>query len=229
VKSKENETVGLIAAAGRAERLSTIGNNTIKEMIEYKGKPIICNCIDSLVEAQVSSIIIVVRLGKEILVEFIKNRYPNTKIKFVYQSGKIGNLIDAIKAAYDEIKHKNVFFRLGDTYVSPNPFIKIDNNRDKSVTLYCFHYNFNPQNSAHSNYGTIDMKNNFVIDKPNKYISNICWGAISWEEEFTEKTMSETDFTDVINKFNFNYFENISKFIDIGNELVKKYLSRNST
>jgi len=229
LKSKENEKVGLIAAAGMSVRLSNIGNNTIKEMIEYKGKPIICNCIDSLVKAQVASIIIVVRLGKEILVEFIKKRYPNIKIKFVYQSGEIGNLIDAIKVAYNEIKNKEVFFRLGDTYISPNPFIKTDNNRDKSVTLYCFHYNFNPQNNVHSNYGTIDIKNNIVIDKPHKYISNICWGAISWKEEFTEKIVSETDFTDVINKSNFNYFENISKFIDIGNELVKKYLSRNST
>ncbi len=217
----ENEKVGLIAAAGMAERLSTIGNNTIKEMIEYKDNPIICNCIDSLVKAQVASIIIVVRLGKEILIKFIKKRYPNTKIKFVYQSGKIGNLIDAIKVAYNEIKHKEVFFRLGDTYITPNPFVSPTGDTS-ALTLYCFTCKYD----SFSNYGVIDLDKNILIDKPKEYVSNTCWGALTWKPEFTEILKFEEDLTEAINKLKFNYTVNINSFVDIGNELTKAYLSQ---
>ncbi len=224
MKSIEYETVGLIAAAGISKRLSNIGNNTIKEMIDYECNPIICNCIESLFEAQVSCIIIVVRLGKEELVDFIKSRYPNTKIKFVYQSGKIGNLIDAIKAAYDEIKHKEVLFRLGDTYITPNPFVSTYTGNFE-LTLGCFHSNFDSTHDSYSNYAVIDLEKNIVMDKPNKFVSNVCWGALSWKSGFTEKLMLENDLTEAINKSKFNYKINIIKFVDVGNELVKKYLS----
>jgi len=221
LKFKENETVGLVVAAGMAERLGDIGNDNIKEMIEYKNNPIICNCIDSLLESKVTSLVIVVREGKEILVDFVKNRYPNTKIKFVYQSGKIGNLIDALKAAYEEIKHKKVLFRLGDTYLTPNPFVSTESDTYE-VTLSCFDCRFD----SFSNYGVINLDENILIDKPKEYVSNICWGAISWKAGFTEKLKNETDLTQAINKSKFNYNVNINKFVDIGNELVKRHLSQ---
>jgi len=224
LKNKEIEKIGLIAAAGMSERLSNIGNNSIKEMIEYKSNPIICNCIDGLLESKVSSIIIVVRKGKEELVEYINNKYPNTTIKFVYQSGKIGNLIDAVKVAYEEIKNKDVLFRLGDTYITPNPFVNIQS-ATYELTLCCFHSNFDSKNDSFSNYAVINLDKNIVVEKPKEYVSNICWGAISWKREFTEKLVFKDDLTHAINSSNFNYNINIDEFVDIGNELVKKHLS----
>ena len=102
----ENDKIGLIVAAGMARRLKQIGNNGIKEMIEYDNTPIICNSIEQLIDVNVKKIVIVVRLGKEDLINFIKKRYSNINIKFIFQTGYIGNLIDAINASYNELNFR---------------------------------------------------------------------------------------------------------------------------
>ena len=215
----ENNKIGLIAAAGMARRLKQIGNNSIKEMIEYNNTPIICNSIEQLVDANVKKIVIVVRSGKEDLINFIKKRYSNMNIKFIFQTGNIGNLIDAINASYNEIKNNEVLFRLGDTFITPNPFMDYKISKHKEIKLFCF----SVTDDSYKNYGVIDIENNKVVDKPNIFISNICWGALIWKPKFTEKLKSQKDFTQALNNFNIEYSVSISNYIDIGTELMEEY------
>jgi dTDP-glucose pyrophosphorylase len=214
-----NNKVGLITAAGMARRLKKIGNNNTKEMVEYNNIPIICNSIEHLIEVNVIKIVIVVRSEKEDLIKFIKEKYSEINIKFIYQVGYIGNLIDAINISYNELKNNEVLFRLGDTFITPNPFINNEIDKNKKVKLCCF----NVKDDSYKNYGVIDIKNNIVVDKPDKYISNICWGALLWKPEFTEKLKFENDFTKAINNFNFEYNINITTYVDIGTKLMKDY------
>lgn len=208
--------IGLIPAAGMARRLAKIGITEIKELILYMGKPIICYAIDDLVKANVDTIIVIIRKGKEPLVDFIKRKYSEENIKFIYQTGYIGNVIDAINSAEKEIEGKRVLFRLGDTYIKPNPFLKSEKN-SADITLLCFI----SSKKECKLYGVIDEDKKQVIDKPKNYISNICWGALEWSPKFYKFIKNENDFTKAINKSSFTWTINIDEYVDIGTEILE--------
>ena len=220
LKTVIEKKVGLIVAAGMSRRLKEIGNHEVKEMIVSKNKPIIDNSINSLLQAKVSKIIIVIRTGKESLIEYIKRKYSHENIHFIYQEGEIGNLIDAIKTSYLHVRGYNVLFRMADTFIEPNPFVQKNIQNKTSLNLFCFY----EDNEAH-NYGSIDINTHQVVDKSKKFVSNICWGALSWDKNFTEKLIGYEELTQVINSVSFNYEINIQSFIDIGNELAKNTIN----
>ncbi len=217
--------VGLVPAAGKARRLNI---PYPKELLEFRGKAIIEYSIDNLLKVGIHEIVIVIRKGKEILRDYLFYKYANVDVdfKFAYQTGYIGNLIDAVQASYQFISGKQVYFCLADTYVFPSPFIEIQVNTE--LCLLCF----TARDSEWKNFGVVDIVNEKVIDKPDKFISNLCWGSLIWESTFSEKLIKISEMTNAINSTNFSILETISEYQDLGlrNEAYKpvSYLWRRS-
>lgn len=201
--------IGLVPAAGKARRL---GISRPKELLHYRGKPIIEYNVDHLVAAGVDQIVVVIREGKEVIRNHLLRQYPQATFNFVYQRGKIGNLIDAIKASYEQVQGHQVCFAFADTYVQPNPFLHTDENE---LTLLCFR----SSGSQWQHFGVVDPQQIQVVDKPRQFISHICWGALAWQPPFLERLMASDDLTAVMNQTRFAYRMAINEYRDIG---VKK-------
>ncbi|MEM8504398.1 MAG: sugar phosphate nucleotidyltransferase [Cyanobacteria bacterium P01_D01_bin.1] len=207
--------VGLIPAAGKARRLKRVGYTDIKELECYAGVPVINNAIENLLSSGIEKLVIVVREGKQDLVDHINRAYGDENIVFSFQDGPIGNLRDAICAAKSQIDNSKVLMQLGDTALKPLPFLTLPSS-DKTLLLHCFR---TTQKEA-SLYGTIDTQNKQVIDKPTKPSSTLCWGAITWPADFTNHLQKYDQLTDALNSYSFEYKENISEYIDIGTEIL---------
>ncbi len=207
--------IGLIPAAGMARRL---GISTPKELIHYQGRPIIDYSIDNLIAANVDRIVIVIRQGKEAIRDHVEKKYAQFLFEFVYQTGEIGRLIDAIKASYQSIRDHDVYFCMADTRISPNPF-QVD--PKKELTLLCFR----APADEWKHFGVVDLEEQRVVDKPISYVSNICWGALVWQPKFTERIMEINDLTDVINQADWDFKINIDQYKDIGIKSISKAAS----
>ncbi|MEZ4681127.1 MAG: NTP transferase domain-containing protein [Caldilineaceae bacterium] len=114
------KVIGLVPAAGMARRLAI---ETPKELIMVNNKAVIEYSIDHLIAANVDEVIVIIRVGKEAIKTHLVQKYPHLTLRFVYQSGSIGNLIDAIQAAYQAIRGHTVYFCMADVMMSPNPFL----------------------------------------------------------------------------------------------------------
>lgn len=198
--------IGLIPAAGLATRL---GITTPKELIHYQGQAIIDYSIDHLIDARVDRIVIVIRQGKEAIQEHVTHKYHDFPFQFVYQDGKIGRLIDAIKASYSAISQHQVYFCMADTRITPNPFLL---NPTHELTLLCFQ----APGETWQHFGVIDPQNHQIIDKPSAYISSICWGALIWQPAFTERLMAQHDLTQAMNDAHWEHQICIESYKDIG-------------
>lgn len=199
-------TIGLIPAAGMARRLNI---DTPKELIIVDNKAVIEYGIDQLAAAGIEQIVIVIRRGKEAIKTHVEEKYPHLSVQFIYQSGTIGNLIHAIQAAYPTIRNQTVYFCMADVVMSPNPFCILP--RDE-LSLLCQ----TVSGDQWRHLGVIEPVHHQIVDKPNHYISNICWGALIWRSSFTEKVMLATDLTSAMNSSTWSYFVNIERYVDIG-------------
>ncbi|MBK8988704.1 MAG: NTP transferase domain-containing protein [Chloroflexi bacterium] len=198
--------VGLIPAAGLASRL---GITTPKELLLYQGQAIIDYSIDHLIAARVNQIVIVIRVGKEAIREHVEEKYAGFPFVFVYQSGAIGRLIDAIKASYDAIKGHEVYFCMADTQIKPNPF---PNALNSELLLLCFQ----AVGDEWRHFGVVDTQGRRIVDKPSDYVDDMCWGALAWGPPFTERLMEANDFTAVMNQAAWDYALCITSYKDIG-------------
>ena len=198
--------VGLVPAAGMARRL---GISSPKELLAYEGQAIIDYSLDNLLAANLDSIVIVIRKGKEAIQDHISEKYPEAPVEYIYQVGEIGNLIDAIKASYLLIRGHEVYFCMADTKIAPNPFVNLD--ITKELTLLCFQ-----TESEWMHFGVVDTQNQQIVDKPKQFVNTTCWGALVWNPAFTERIMQANDFTCVLNLVDFDYYVNIEEYKDIG-------------
>ena len=201
-----NMHIGLIPAAGMARRLKI---DTPKELIIARGKPVIDYGIEHLIAAKVDKIVIVIRHGKEAIRTYIEKTYPHLPTQFVYQTGLVGNLINAIYASYEAIQGHIVYFCMADVMMLPNPFLTT---RTGELTVLCQEV----VGAAWRHLGVVDVANGRIVDKPSRFYGRICWGALIWQPSFTEKIMKATDFTAVMNSADWNYIVNIDEFVDIG-------------
>lgn len=196
--------IGLIPAAGLATRM---GIDTPKELVEFNGRPIIDYTIMNLKNIGIKDIVVVIRKDKESIQAHVNNVFSDLNFIYVYQTGKIGNLIDAIKTAYDEIKGKTVYFGFPDTIMDTNPF---DTDIFTDLQLLCFRADY-PQC-----FGTV-LSDCTIEDKPKEPKTDMCWGAIIWSKNFTEIIMEHDDFTKALNTCENKMFKNnIGFYKDIG-------------
>lgn len=207
--TRDNQRVGLVPAAGLATRL---GIATPKELLLFRGKAIINYSVEDLVEAGVDSIVVVIRSGKESIREHLNQAFPSQDFAFVFQSGPIGDLLDAIRASYPSISGKEVLFRMADTYLDPNPFTSQALRPGDEVAIHCFEA---PGNEWR-HFGVIDEATGRIRDKPSEFVSRVCWGALTWDRRFSERLAAATELPTAINAAPSSYEVNIESFIDIG-------------
>ena len=74
----------IILAAGRGSRLGSLTDSNTKCMVEVCKIPLIERSIKSILDAGINKIIIVVGYKKEGLKKYIKEKFPNTNIKFIF-------------------------------------------------------------------------------------------------------------------------------------------------
>ncbi len=211
--------VGLIPAAGLAQRL---GIRTPKELILFQGQAIIDYNIDHLINTQVDRLVIVIRQGKEAIKHHVEQKYAGFPFEFVYQTGEIGRLIDAIKVSYPAIRNHEVYFCMADTYVTPNPF---QTALRKELSLFCFR----APGEQWRHFGVVDLDNGRIVDKPAHFVGDVCWGALAWQPTFTERIMAHNDLTAVMNQADWDYHLCIEQYTDIGIKPEKKNRATNQS
>jgi len=75
---------GIILAAGIASRLRPLTEHTPKCLLEVGGKSILQRTIDNLVNNSVTDLVVVTGYLKEQIEEFIKNKYHELNVEFIY-------------------------------------------------------------------------------------------------------------------------------------------------
>ena len=74
----------LMLAAGMGKRLGKYTENATKCMVPVNGKTLIEYAIESLIEAKIKKLTLVVGYKKEILKDFLKDRYSEIEINYIY-------------------------------------------------------------------------------------------------------------------------------------------------
>lgn len=198
--------VGLIPAAGEARRLAI---HTAKELLPIGGRPIIDYCVTQIAAQDVQRIVVVIRAGKESIIDHLIKAFPNVHFDVVYQAGTIGKLIDAIKAAAPRIEGARVYFAMADTIMRPNPFTPAVQG---DLVLLCHR----TQLDDWRHFGIIDETRRRVVDKPSRFVGNLAWGAMVWEPTFTALIEHCDDLTAAINLADWHAHHTIDQYLDIG-------------
>lgn len=73
----------LMLAAGMGKRLGKYTHNATKCMLPVNGKTLIEYAIESLLAADIHKLVMVVGYKKEVLKDFLKDKYPQMKIEFI--------------------------------------------------------------------------------------------------------------------------------------------------
>ena len=198
--------VGLIPAAGMARRL---GISSPKELLPVDGKPVIEYSVDHLERAGVQRIVVVIREGKEAIRDHLDATYPELEFSYVYQSGDIGNLLDALKVAGEAVAGHRVYFLMPDTVITPNPF---PDPTGAEVTMLCFE----APDDSWRHFGVVSDQHGRVIDKPSEFVGSVCWGALMWEPRFTERLLGHSNLTEALNEASWDHAVTIDRYNDIG-------------
>ena len=105
----------IIPAAGRGTRLRPHTNTKPKALLSLGNKPLISHIMDSIIEAKITDIIIVVGYEKDKLIDFINSNYKKTcNFTFLEQKDRRG-LGHAIFTASEYLDGEPVLIALGDS------------------------------------------------------------------------------------------------------------------
>jgi NDP-sugar pyrophosphorylase family protein len=124
---------GLILAAGLGSRLGDLTNNIPKCLVPVNGVPILENCIQSLNKLGINDITILVGYRKEMVNEFVKQKFSNLRLNLVenkeYDStGTACSLLLGLeKGDYDS----EVVIIEGDVFFEPELLRDLVNNSNK--------------------------------------------------------------------------------------------------
>lgn len=199
--------IGVLPAAGEARRL---GISSPKELLPYQGRPIIDWSVDHLLDAGVERVLVVTRPGKEAIAEHLQRAWPGVDLRYVFQQGPIGNLLDALKAA-DEVgalDGHDVHLLFPDTFIQPNPFTY---RSERELTLLC-----HDAGERWRHFGVVDPIAGQVIEKPTAFAGSICWGAAVWTPTFTARLAGADTLTEAINLADWEHRLTIDRYEDVG-------------
>ena len=73
----------LMLAAGMGKRLGKYTENATKCMVPVNGKTLIEYAIESLIEAKIKKLTLVVGYKKEVLKDFLKGKYSEIEINYI--------------------------------------------------------------------------------------------------------------------------------------------------
>lgn len=122
---------GLILSGGSGTRMRPLTYTTAKQLIPVANKPILFYGIDSLLQASITNIVIVISPGTgEEVKKAVYNKYGSSYFTYVYQENPLG-LAHAVKVAQPELKEEDFIMYLGDNLIKPevcSHMAKVDKN-----------------------------------------------------------------------------------------------------
>jgi glucose-1-phosphate thymidylyltransferase len=207
--SKSEQFVGIIPAAGKGTRLSSLVFPKELVVLPYKklkdqkihDMRVACEfCIECLNGANVDKAYVVISSDKLGIVNFLKDgNNLGLKLGYVYQAGSKG-LAHAIDCAYPFMENKSVVLVFPDTIIHPtlciNNMLQEFKSRDEDVVLGIFDTEY-PSDLCQVVYDkNLQVKQLFDKDKTVR-VKNT-WGSAAWRPRFNRflhefvKTHSDT-------------------------------------
>ncbi len=168
----------VILAAGKGTRLEPITDNTPKAMLPIAGKPILEYILESMREAGIGEITIVVGYKADSIRDYFKDGARlGLSIDYVLQETQLGTADAIRRCKFDE----DFLVLAGDAIVSVDVIKTVLENHDSAVTLGVKKVE-NPEG-----YGVVILENGKVkkiVEKPKEYISNLaCIGVNCFSPE----------------------------------------------
>jgi len=111
----------LLLVAGRGTRLGIYTENSPKSLLEVGGKPILCQIIDRIIDNGINDFVVVVGFQKEKIINFLLNKYPNIKFKFIENSVyEKTNTLYSMYLAKDELEKEDFIYFHADVLFNKN-------------------------------------------------------------------------------------------------------------
>ena len=156
----------IIPAAGKGTRMRPLTWSTPKPLIPVAGRPMLGHVIDSLLEAEVDHITLIVGYLGDDIVSWARRTYPHIKVDFALQEEADG-LASAVLLAEQFVDDGPSMIVLGDTLFTADLSVLKGETRNMIVTA--------PVDDP-SRFGVVVMDGSSVaelVEKPAKFISNL--------------------------------------------------------
>ena len=156
----------IIPAAGRGTRMRPLTWSNPKPLINVAGRPMLAHVIDSLLEADVDHITLIVGYMGDSIVSWARTAYPDIKVDFAFQE-KPDGLASAVLLAEQYLDNGPAMIVLGDTLFSADLSVLRGETRNMIVT--------SPVEDP-SRFGVVVMDGTCVVklvEKPSEFISNL--------------------------------------------------------
>ena len=156
----------IIPAAGRGTRMRPLTWSNPKPLINVAGRPMLAHVIDSLLEADVDHITLIVGYMGDSIVSWARTAYPDIKVDFAFQE-KPDGLASAVLLAEQYLDNGPAMIVLGDTLFSADLSVLRGETRNMIVT--------SPVEDP-SRFGVVVMDGTSVVklvEKPSEFISNL--------------------------------------------------------
>ncbi len=156
----------IIPAAGRGTRMRPLTWSIPKPLIPVAGRPVLAHVIDSLLEADVDHITLIVGYLGDSIVSWARTAYPDIKVDFAIQE-KPDGLASAVLLAEQYVNDGSLMIVLGDTLFSADLSVLKGETRNMIVT--------SPVEDP-SRFGVVVMEGSGVVElveKPSEFISNL--------------------------------------------------------
>lgn len=126
----------IILAGGLGTRLRNIIGEFPKPMAEINGKPFLYYLINFLIKNEIKRIIFAVSYKKEIIIEYLKDKFQDIEIIFSIEKEPLGTG-GAIKQALEFVQGDNVFVFNGDTYfdIELKEMLDFHKNKNSDITI----------------------------------------------------------------------------------------------
>lgn len=223
----------LMLAAGKGSRLGRYTKDNTKCMLEVNGKTLLERCIDALKEANINKLVLVLGYKKENVINYIKEKGLDKKIKIEYvfnEDYDITNNIYSLFLAKDIFKREDTILLESDLIYEPS-IIKelIESKYDNAAVLAKY------EQWMDGTVVTLDSEKNilefiekqdFDYDKINKYYKTV--NIYKFSKEYIEKYY--IPFLEAYVKAYGNncYYELVLKVISgINKSLLKGYVIKN--
>lgn len=223
----------LMLAAGKGSRLGRYTKDNTKCMLEVNGKTLLERCIDALKEANINKLVLVLGYKKENVINYIKEKGLDKKIKIEYVFNEVydtTNNIYSLFLAKDIFKREDTILLESDLIYEPS-IIKelIESKYDNAAVLAKY------EQWMDGTVVTLDSEKNilefiekqdFDYDKINKYYKTV--NIYKFSKEYIEKYY--IPFLEAYVKAYGNncYYELVLKVISgINKSLLKGYVIKN--
>lgn len=200
-----NKAVGIIPAAGKAERFGGI----LKECLPASDGISLINHAANKLRDICDFIIVITNKDK------IQNHMQDLKnVVFIEQNNNL-NLLGAVQTAL-QIKADRYYFTMPDTFTEKNIFSHISLAEDLTIGIF--------QTYKPERFGC--LVDGIIVDKKiNDAIPAIAWGALSWSRHACAGFCNQINFTNALNFIIKNYsysMWNINNYYDMAT--IKDYM-----